>query len=153
MALKKEKQSIGRSRGGLTTKIHMITASDRDVVIFSLSSGRSHDAPEAIGLFDDIKYSKTTKYMIMDRAYEGKNVREALINKNLIPIVPAKSNRRIKWELNTLLYQKRNKIERYFARLKRFRRVFTRYDKSDLMFYSFILFAIIFDVLISVNTP
>ena len=46
------------------------------------------------------------------------------------------------------LYKKRNEIERFFLRLKRFRRVFTRYDKLDIMFSGFIYFAMIVDALL-----
>lgn len=65
-------QSIGRSRGGFTTKIYMVTASDRAAIGFSLSGGQAHDAPEDIALLKKIRREEEQKYLLMDRAYEEK---------------------------------------------------------------------------------
>lgn len=141
------RQSIGRSRGGLTTKIHMITASDRAAVDFSLSGGQVHDAPQGIALRKKIRREKEQKYLLMDRAYEGENVRTAALEQGFEPVVPPKKNRRNPWVYDKERYKQLNEIERFFLRLKRFRRICTRYDKLDIMFRSFILFALIFDAL------
>lgn len=141
-------QSIGRSRGGLTTKIHMVTASDRAVVGFSLSGGQAHDAPEGIALLEEIQRAKEQKYLLMDRAYEGENVRDTALKKGFAPVVPPKKNRKDPWEYDKERYKHRNEIERYFLRLKRFRRIFTRYDKLDAVFSGFIYFAMIADIIL-----
>ena len=141
-------QSIGRSRGGLTTKIHMVTASDRAVVGFSLSGGQAHDAPEGIVLLEEMQRAQEQKYLLMDRAYEGENVRDTAVKKGLVPVVPPKKNRKDPWDYDKERYKRRNEIERYFLRLKRFRRIFTRYDKLDIMFSGFIYFAMIVDALL-----
>ena len=65
-----------------------------------------------------------------------------------IPVVPPKKNRKQTWKYDKELYKRRNEIERYFCRLKRFRKVFTRYDKLDIMFISVIRLAMIFDALL-----
>ena len=70
----------------------------------------------------------------------------------LEPVVPPKSNRITPWEYNKTLYKKRNEVERLFRRLKGFRRIFSRFEKLDIMFTTFIQFALIIDM-ISVNTP
>ncbi len=72
-------QSIGRSRGGLTTKIHMVTASDRAAVSFSLSPGNAGDALEGRKLLNFTPTSKAQRYLIMDRACEGDEARALLI--------------------------------------------------------------------------
>ena len=64
---------------------------------------------------------------------------------NFKPIVPPKSNRKSPWIFDKVLYKLRNKIERLFRKIKRFRRIFTRYDKLDSIFLFFIYFAFIFD--------
>ena len=64
------------------------------------------------------------------------------------PVVPPKKNRIDPWEYDEELYKRRNEIERFFRRIKRFRRVFTRYDKLDIVFAGFILFAMIIDALV-----
>ncbi|MDR2887271.1 MAG: IS5/IS1182 family transposase, partial [Bacteroidales bacterium] len=68
--------------------------------------------------------------------------------KGFIPIVPPKSNRINPWEYDKERYKRRNEVERLFRRLKRFRRVFTRYDKLDVMFLCTLTFALIVDALI-----
>jgi transposase len=60
---------------------------------------------------------------------------------NYEPIMPPKSNRKIPWDYDRQLYKERNKIERLFMRVKQFRKIFTRYDKLDIMFISFVYFA------------
>ena len=86
--------------------------------------------------------------LLMDRAYEGDRMREAAVMLNYTPVVPPKKSRTNPWEYDKELYKRRNEIERFFLRLKRFRRVFTRYDKLDIVFAGFILFAMIFDSLV-----
>ena len=86
--------------------------------------------------------------LLMDRAYEGDNMRAAAIELGYKPVVPPKKNRIDPWEYDEELYRRRNELERFFRRIKRFRRVFTRYDKLDIVFAGFILFAMIVDVLV-----
>ena len=84
----------------------------------------------------------------MDRAYENDITQQHAIDLFYTPVVPPKSNRKKPWVYDKELYKQRNKIERLFRRIKRFRRVFTRYDKLDLMFINFIFFALIFNLLL-----
>ena len=90
-----------------------------------------------------------------DRAYSRKGVRIAaeILNYNLV--VPPQRNYLEQWEYDRELYKLRNKIERLFGRIKtRFRKVFTRYDKLDIVYLTFVYFALIVEMLkISVNTP
>ena len=144
---KRGKQSIGKSRGGLTTKIHMAAASDRAVINFILTSGKLHDSPVSIQLLDTINKLPEQKYILMDRAYSGSNVRAKVIERGYIPIVPPKKNCRHPWLYDKERYKQRNEIERYFLRLKRFRKIFTRYDKLDIIFGGFIYFVMIIDAI------
>lgn len=81
----------------------------------------------------------------MDRAYEDDKTRATVINQGLIPVVPPKKNRKKPWKYDTELYKHRNEIERFFLRIKRFRKVFTRYDKLDIIYLSIVTLALIFD--------
>ena len=65
----------------------------------------------------------------------------------LIPIVPPRKNRKLPWQYDTKLYKCRNEDERFFLRIKRFRKVFTHYDKLDIIYFSIVTLALIFDVL------
>jgi transposase len=69
------------------------------------------------------------------------------------PWPPPTSNRREPWEYDRQLYKQRNEVERLFRRLKGFRRIFTRFDKLDVVFTFVIYFALITDAFHSVNTP
>jgi transposase len=90
----------------------------------------------------------------MDRAYEGDETRDLAVKLGYALVVPPKANRLCPWEYDRVLYRRRNEIERLFRRLKGFRRVFSRFDKLDVMFAAFVLFALIVDALrFSVNTP
>lgn len=83
----------------------------------------------------------------MDRAYEGDQTRQLALDLGYIPVVPPKSNRLSPWEYDHIMYRKRNEVERLFRRLKGFRRIFSRFDKLDVVFLSFIHFALIFEAL------
>ena len=90
----------------------------------------------------------------MDRAYEGDETRHLAVELGYILVVPPKINRLCPWEYDRVMYRRRNEIERLFRRLKGFRRIFSRFDKLDVMFAGFVLFALIINALrFSVNTP
>ena len=86
--------------------------------------------------------------MLADRAYEDDKTRTLAKNQGFIPVVPPKKNRKHPWKYDSELYKKRNQVERLFLRLKRFRRVFTRYNKLDIIHTSIIFLAFIFDFLL-----
>ena len=84
-------------------------------------------------------------YLLMDRAYEGDETRQLALDLGFMPVVPPKENRIEPWQYNRAMYKKRNQIERLFRRLKGFRRIFSRFEKLDVMFMGFINFALIAD--------
>ena len=83
----------------------------------------------------------------MDRAYEGEDTRQLALDLGYVPVVPPKSNRLDPWEYDKAMYRKRNEVERLFRRLKGFRRIFSRFEKLDVMFMAFIHFALIIEAL------
>jgi transposase len=86
-------------------------------------------------------------YILMDRAYEGDETRQLTLELGFTPVVPPKSNRLEPWEYDRTMYRRRNEIERLFRRLKGFRRIFSRFEKLDIMFTAFIHFALIVEAL------
>lgn len=70
----------------------------------------------------------------MDRAYEGNETRQLALDLGFIPVVPPKTNRLAPWEYDREMYKRRNQVERLFRRLKGFRRIFSRFEKLDVMF-------------------
>ncbi len=85
--------------------------------------------------------------LVMDKAYEGDETRQLVLDMGMIPVVPPKSNRIHPWEYDRELYKKRNEIERLFRRLKGFRRIFSRFEKLDVLFLAFLYFALIVEAL------
>ena len=83
----------------------------------------------------------------MDRAYEGNETIQLALELGFIPVVPPKKNRLTPWEYDREMYKRRNEVERLFRRLKGFRRIFSRFDKLDVMFTAFIHFALIVEAL------
>jgi transposase len=79
----------------------------------------------------------------MDCAYEGDATRALAREMGFIPVVPPNPLRKKPWKLDTYWYKRRNEVERLIRRVKAYRRIFTRYDKLDVMFHGFILFALI----------
>jgi transposase len=84
-------------------------------------------------------------HLLMDRAYEGDATRQLAVELGYVPVVPPKQNRLEPWDYDRALYKRRNEIERLFRRLKGFRRLFSRFEKLDVMFVAFINFAFIVD--------
>ena len=83
----------------------------------------------------------------MDRAYEGEQTRQLVLDLGMLPVVPPKSNRLQPWEFDRALYSKPNEIERLFRRLNGFRRIFSRFEKLDVVFLAFLSFALIVESL------
>ena len=125
----------------------MVAANDKVAVGFLLSGGEAGDAPKGRELLEKLGCTENTIALLMDKAYEGDETRALAISLGYNPIVPPKINRLEPWKYDKELYKKRNEVERFFRRYKRFRRVCTRYDKLDIMFISFFILALIFDAL------
>ena len=121
----------------------MVSADDKTIVEMHLSGGNKHDAPEGRSSIEKIGREYQGVPYLMDKAYEGDKTRNLAFIYGHETIVPPKKNRLDPWEYDTELYKQRNIIERLFRWLKEFRKVFTRYDKLDSMYLSFIQFACI----------
>lgn len=131
-----------------------MAADARTAVVFSLSPGQAGDAPEGRKLLESLENKGFEGVnVIMDKAYEGDETRQLVFDLGMTPVVPPKQNRITPWEYDREMYKKRNEVERLFRRLKGFRRIFSRFDKLDVVFKFFIHFALIVDRIISVNRP
>lgn len=109
----------------------------------ALSPGQAHDAPEGRKLLQRFGKRPCPTPLLLDRAYEGDETRHLAVELGYVPVMPPKQNLRTPWEYDRVLYKRRNEIERLFRRLKGFRRLFSRFDKLDVMFLAFINFALI----------
>ena len=125
----------------------MVAANALTAIGFALSPGQDHDAPAGRELLRSLGPTPVSYPMLMDRAYEGDETRQLVLELGFIPVVPPKINRLTPGEYDRALYRKRNEIERLFRRLKGFRRLFSRFDKLDVLFLAFIHFALIIEAL------
>ena len=147
-AKKNGPQAIGKSRGGWNTKIYLVAANERMALTFALSPGQAHDAPEGRKLLSGWQRRPAQVPMVMDRAYEGDETRQLVLQLGFEPVVPPNPNRLNPWAYDRHLYRRRNEVERLFRRLKGFRRIFSRFEKLDVMFTAFIHFALIVDMVL-----
>lgn len=85
--------------------------------------------------------------MIMDRAYEGDETRQLVLDRGMTPVVPSKANRLVKSDYDRTNYKRRNEVERLFRRLKGYRRIFSRFEKLDVMYRAFLHFTLIVDMI------
>jgi transposase len=125
----------------------MVAADARTAITFALSPGQAHDAVEGRKLLNSLGRSCWPIHLLMDKAYEGDETRQLALDLGFIPVVPPKSNRIEPWEYDKVMYRRRNEVERLFRRLKGFRRIFSRFEKLDVMFIGFIHFALIVEAL------
>jgi transposase len=130
----KEAQAIGKSVAGNTTKIHMLADSNGNPVHFELSGGQIHDSKHAVPL---IGFSKA-EFLMADKAYHSQPIREALEKKAIQAVIPIKENSIDKSNpgFDAELYKLRHLVENLFARLKHFRSIATRYEKTARNFAS-----------------
>jgi len=104
---------------------------------FVVTAGQVNDCTQANRLLEDFN----TGYVIADKGYDSKGVLEKIKELGASAVVPPKSNRKVQREYDRELYKERNLIERTFNKLKRFRRLATRYDRKALYFSSFLYLA------------
>lgn len=139
-------QAIGKSRGGWTTKLHVLAANARTAIAFSLSEGQANDAPQGRKLLERLGPQRHRPVLVMDRAYEDNRTRELAGRKGFRVVVPPSRRRKHSWKYSRKLCKQRNQVERLFRRLKESRRVVaTRYDKLEVVFLAFVTCAFIFE--------
>ena len=118
-------QAIGRSRGGLTTKIYALVDALGNPVELMLTPGQAHDLTCAEALIENANPDA----LIADKAYDADPFVDTLSEREITPVIPPKTNRKIDRECDFALYCERNLVERFFNQLKHFRAIATRYDK------------------------
>ncbi|MEQ1418164.1 IS5 family transposase [Acinetobacter indicus] len=135
-------RAIGQSRGGRTTKIHLATDANGLLIDFKITGGGVHDSQVAKQLIDTVGEAT---YLIADKGYDAEHIRIYAQNKDMIPIIPMRSNsKRSNKEFDKYLYKLRHLVENVFARLKHFRAIATRFDKLARNYQSMIYIACMF---------
>ena len=119
-------QAIGRSRGGLTTKIHMVVDALGNPLVFNLTEGHVHDVTQAETLIAQVN----PEAVLADKGYDAGDFVLALTARAIKPVIPPKANRKVKRRCDFALYRERNLVERFFQFIKQFRGIATRYEKT-----------------------
>jgi transposase len=120
-------EGIGRSRGGLSTKIHATVDALGNPTGFHLTPGQAHDLEGADILLKDI----TADAVIADKSYDAQErVIEPLLKAGKAIVIPPRSTRHQQRGYDQHLYKARHLIENFFAKLKQYRCIATRYDKT-----------------------
>jgi transposase len=117
---------MGRSRGGLSTKIHALVDAEGRPIRISLTPGQAHDGTAAEELLANLTPGTT---LLADKAYDSNAIREQAQEQDVWANIPPKSNRKGSFAFSTFLYRYRNLVERFFNKLKQFRGIATRYDR------------------------
>jgi transposase len=145
-------QALGRSRGGFSTKIHLKTDFDGHPIAFDLTGGEKGDAPHfpiLLGLGPDVD----PRAAIGDKGYASKANRQAARDRGIIAVIPYKANEKGKPAFFAkALYRGRARIEQAVGKLKRFKRIALRCEKTKRNFASFVALAAGFVLVKSVHT-
>ena len=125
-----EKQGLGRSCGGFSSKIHAKVDAFGMPLRLIITPGQFAD----IGQAENLVGEDGCDNLLADRGYDSDDFRHFLEKKQIVSVIPGRSNRIKVVEYDKHTYKERNAVERFFGRLKEFRRIATRYDNTALMF-------------------
>ena len=130
-------QEIGRSRGGLTTKLHVVVDALGNPLRVILSAGQIADIEQAEALIKD----QPAEFIVADKGYDSDAFVQAIMTQGSQAVIPPRSNRINPRPFDRHIYKDRNLVERFFCRLKPFRRTATRYEKLSQNFMSMLSLA------------
>jgi transposase len=130
-------QALGRSKGGFTTKIHALVDALGNPIKFTLTPGQQHDITQVGILLENICNSN----ILADKAYYSTKLIEVIESKGCTVVIPAKRNSKNPRAIDKHIYKERHLIENFFSKIKHFRRVFSRFDKTISSYLGFINFA------------
>jgi transposase len=133
-----EAQGLGRSRGGFSSKIHAGCIDESTSVALVVTAGQNHDAPVFDVLIEEVPKDNVLEDVVGDKGYDSDHIRQKTVEKEMNPVIPPRKNRKEPIEYNEETYKLRNKVERYFNKIKCFRRIATRYEKLSKTFMAFI---------------
>ena len=123
----------------MSTKLHAATDALGNPVRLLLGPGQRHDVTRSHELIKGFK----PEAVIADKGYDAAHLHKAIHDAGSEPVIPARSNRTAPRAYDKALYKERNRIERFFNKLKQFRRVATRYDKLLANYEGFVQLAAI----------
>lgn len=132
-----DEQALGRSRGGFSTKIHLIVDALGNPLRFILTPGQRHDVTQVEALIDSYEFERFTA----DTAFDADWLRELLAENGVQVVIPPRSNRTEQIDYDKHLYKERHLVECFINKIKWYRRIFTRFDKLARRYSAFLHFA------------
>ena len=129
---------MGRSRGGLTTKIYALVDANGLPVALKLTEGQAHDGVSASDMLETLSEGHI---LLADRAYDSDRLRQTLADRGAWANVKPMKSRVRTLPFSPWLYRQRNLVERFFSKLKHFRAVATRYEKHAANFLAVVKLA------------
>lgn len=123
----------------MTSKIHAAVDDNGEALNFIITGGSVSDCTQAENLLEPIIHEDAR--ILGDRAYDTDKILDYIASKMAVAVIPPKKNRKVQREYDKESYKNRNQVERFFNRLKNFRRVATRYDKLASSFLAFVQLA------------
>jgi transposase len=139
-------QAIGRTKGGLNTKLCALVEGKGRLVAAVLAPGQTYEVEAAAPLVDTLK----NVLLVGDKGFDSDGLRQKLLGQHCLASIPPRSGRCSPAWYHRGFYRQRHKVENFFQRIKMHKRISTRYEKLALTFLNFILVAAVFDWLKSV---
>src|SRR5689334_15718000 len=134
-------QALGRSRGGFSTKIHLKTDLDGNPLDFHLTGGEASDSTEfetSLDIGPDIR----PRIAVADKGYDSAANRAAALARGITPVIPRRENSKQRGRFfPKRLYRLRARVEQTIGKLKRFKRVAMRCEKTAASYSAIISFA------------
>lgn len=137
-------QAMGRTKGGLNTKLAAVVEGGGRAVAITLAAGQRHD----LHAIDPLLPSLRCRRAVGDKGFDADTFRSRLRRQRTWICIPPKRSRRTPVDFHRGYYRRRHKVENFFGRIKRFRRISTRYDKLAVTFLGFVQLAAVLDWLI-----
>jgi transposase len=134
-------KAVGRTKGGLNTKIHTVVDGLGNPLYFLLSAGNVNDSEVAVDVLSHVDISQSN--VLADKAYGTNDILDYIQRQDSEYTIPPKANTVNPWRCDWVLYKERHLIECFFQQIKWFRRIATRYDKLDASFLAFVYLAAI----------
>jgi len=122
-----QNQAIGRSRGGLSSKIHIAVDALGNPLRFILTPGQWHDITQAEGLVEGLP----GEHLLADKAYDKDGFRDHIDETGMQAVIPSNRSRAQAIPFDADLYKERHLVECFINKIKHFRRIATRYEKTD----------------------
>jgi transposase len=134
-------QAIGRTKGGLNTKLCAVVEGEGRLMAAVITPGQTYEVEAAAPLLDKLR----NVLLVGDKGFDSDALRQQMQAQGCLASVPPRSGRRSPVWHHRGLYRLRHKIENFFQRLKIYKRISTRYEKLALTFLNFILLGAVFD--------